>query len=124
MEDTHTHTHIQYENTRPNYDNREDVCTAYGTGGHLECPTCEHALIDDAGALDQDSVTRHDHPISWDGDDITRDQVCGHGLLDLCSTQHRHSSYFESPSAETAMSSLTDRNSIARRAMTSCGHIT
>lgn len=46
--------------------------------------TCEHAFIDDAGAADQHSVTWHDGPIAGDDHHITRHQISGHDLFDIC----------------------------------------
>lgn len=38
--------------------------------------TCQHALIYDAGSLDEHSITGHDHPIGWNDDDITGHKLC------------------------------------------------
>lgn len=52
-------------------------------------PTCQHALIHDAGPLDQHGVAGHHHPIGWDGDDITRHQLRGHGLFKFCEEERK-----------------------------------
>lgn len=46
--------------------------------------TCQHALVDDAGAADQHRVAGHDGPVARDDHDIARHQVSGQGLLDVC----------------------------------------
>lgn len=38
--------------------------------------TCQHALVYDAGSMDEHGVAGHDHPIGWNSDDITRHKLC------------------------------------------------
>lgn len=45
--------------------------------------TCKHTFIDDAGATDQYSVTRHDGSIAWDNYQISRHQVCGQDFFNF-----------------------------------------
>lgn len=45
--------------------------------------TCQHALVDDARPVGEHGVAGHDHPIGWNYDDITGDELCGHGLFDI-----------------------------------------
>lgn len=45
--------------------------------------TCQHALVDDAGAADQHRVAGHDGPVARDDHDVAGHQVSGQGLLDV-----------------------------------------
>lgn len=61
-----------------------------GGGGRLEetddrrrNPTGQHALVHDAGSLNEHGVARHDHPIGRDDDDVARHELRGHGLVNV-----------------------------------------
>lgn len=45
--------------------------------------TGEHALIHDAGSLDEHGIAGHDGPVGRDDDDVTGHEVRGHGLVDV-----------------------------------------
>lgn len=38
--------------------------------------TCQHALVYDAGSVDERGVAGHDHPIGWNNDDIAGHKLC------------------------------------------------
>lgn len=56
---------------------------AEGDGVPRGTPTCQHALVHDAGSLDERGVAGHDHPVGRDDDDVAGHEVRGHGLADV-----------------------------------------
>lgn len=46
-------------------------------------PTGQHALVHDAGSLNERGVARHDHPIGRDDDDVAGHELRGHGLVNV-----------------------------------------
>lgn len=57
-------------------------------GGAEEKPTGQHALVHDAGSLNQCGVAGHDHPVGRDHDDVTGHEVRGHGLVKVWGRGH------------------------------------
>ena len=47
-------------------------------------PTCQHALVDDAGARDEHSVARHDAAVGWHCYDVTWHKLTLWNLIVAC----------------------------------------